>query len=255
MSLLAFVSTVSGTYERKARLYPALFAALPALGIAVLYYGTALELQNAVLTLLAAVGGSFVLTNIARESGKRLEQALFREWGGTPTTQLQRHRDQAVDPVTKVLRHNVLASALNVAFLSSQDEEADPTRADSIYAAGANWLRERTRDRVRFPLVFAENVTYGFRRNALGLKPIGMVVSIAAILFVLFGEGVITLTGVHTERFPLAAGANASLFLSVFVLVVWLFFFTKASARTAAFSYADALLRTCSPDLLTPNGS
>src|SRR5690606_25170158 len=111
--------------------------------------------------------------------------ALFKKWGGTPTTQLQRHRDRTVDPVTKVIRHNLLASALNIAFPTPQDEEERPAQADDIYAAGTNLLRELTRDRIRFPLVFAENTTYGFRRNALGLKPIGIATSLAATLFVL----------------------------------------------------------------------
>jgi hypothetical protein len=255
VSLAAFVSTISNTYERKARLYPALIAALPALGIAVLYYGAALELQNAALALLAATGGSFLLTNIARESGKRLEQRLFDEWGCTPTTQLQRHRDTTVDPVTKLSRHTCLATALNVTFPTLEQEDAEPRRADDIYSAGAAWLRERTRDRARFPLVFHENVEYGFRRNGLGLKAIGIFVSIAAILFVLAAERVITLQGFRPDQLPLTAGANASLLLSALVLLAWLFFFTKASVHTAAFAYASALLRTCSPDILSPSGS
>lgn len=255
MSLAALVSTVSNTYERKARLYPALIAALPALGIAVLYYGAALDLQNAVLALLATTGGSFLLTNIARESGKRLEHRLFDEWGGMPTTQLQRHRDSTVDPVTKQSRHACLATALDVPFPSREQEEADPRRADDIYSAGATWLREHTRDRTLFPLVFQENVEYGFRRNSLGLKLIGMVVSVGAIFFVLAAERVVTPHGVDPDRLPLSPGANASLLLSILVLLAWLFFFTKASVRTAAFAYASALLRACSTDLLSKTGN
>jgi hypothetical protein len=255
VSLPAFVSTISNTYERKARLYPALIAALPALGIAVLYYGAALDLQNAGLALLASTGGSFLLTNIARESGKRLEQRLFDDWGGMPTTQLQRHRDITVDPVTKQSRHACLATALNVAFPTREQEEADPRRADDIYSAGAAWLRERTRERTRFPLVFQENVEYGFRRNGLGLKAIGIAVSLGAIFFVLVSERVVTWQGVQPYKFPLGAGANASLLLSAFALFAWLFFFTRASVRTAAFAYASALLRACSSDLLSTTGN
>ena len=35
-------------------------------------------------------------------------------------------------------------------------------------------MRQNTRDIKRFPLLFVENVTYGFRRNLFGLKRIGL---------------------------------------------------------------------------------
>ena len=39
--------------------------------------------------------------------------------------------------------------------------------------------------------------------------------------------------------------ATASLIVSVVLIVSWLFFFTKSSVRTAAFTYAETLLRAC----------
>ena len=44
-------------------------------------------------------------------------------------------------------------------------------------------LREATRDTSRFPLVFAENANYGFRRNLWGLRPIGTGVAVVLLLF------------------------------------------------------------------------
>ena len=39
--------------------------------------------------------------------------------------------------------------------------------------------------------------------------------------------------------------ATASSIVSVVLIVSWLFFFTKSSVRTAAFTYAETLLRAC----------
>ena len=44
-----------------------------------------------------------------------------------------------------------------------------------------NWLRERTRDKLKFKVLFEENVVYGFRRNLLGLKWIGLAVNGAVV--------------------------------------------------------------------------
>jgi hypothetical protein len=44
-------------------------------------------------------------------------------------------------------------------------------------------------------LISKENVAYGFRRNALGVKPIGQIVSIVSLLWVLATEGVLVRPG------------------------------------------------------------
>ena len=63
---------------------------------------------------------------------------------------------------------------------TEQEEEANPSWSDTKYEEAVTSLREATRDTSRFPLVFAENANYGFRRNLWGLKPIGAL--IAAVL-------------------------------------------------------------------------
>jgi hypothetical protein len=43
----------------------------------------------------------------------------------------------------------------------------------------------------------------------------------------------------------MSSTAIGSLVCSTVMLLVWLFFITKASVRTAAFTYAEMLLRAC----------
>jgi len=121
MELLEFFGRISDTYDRKARIYPALLALAPGFGIAVSLYGLEIDMQRGLLGLLAAVGGLFLLSNIAREAGKRLERDLFESWGGVPTTQLQRHRDNTIDPVTKRRIHKFLSGKLGVPFPDAAD--------------------------------------------------------------------------------------------------------------------------------------
>jgi len=53
-------------------------------------------------------------------------------------------------------------------------ETENAEKADAFYVLAGNWLRERTRDHLKFKVLFEENVVYGFRRNLLGLKWIGL---------------------------------------------------------------------------------
>jgi hypothetical protein len=74
-----------------------------------------------------------------------------------------------------------------------ESEVREPERADRLYDEAVAVLRERTRETSRFPLIFAENIEYGFRRNSLGLRPIALAIAvvalIASIVLLLRGSG------------------------------------------------------------------
>lgn len=251
MTLDDLVSKVTDPYERPARLYPALLALLPLLALVMLLYGTKATALSGAVTVAVSCGGLYLTTNLCRELGKRLEEKLFQEWGGKPTTQLLRHRDKTLEGVTKRRYHSFLAAKIGTAFPDEPQETNDPAAADEVYQSGVRWLLNHTRpeDNKKFDLVFKENVAYGFRRNGLGIKPFGLIVSIGCGLWVLASEGVFFAPDHRffdpTVLSHLRQPATASLIVSAVMIVTWLFFFTKASTRTAAFTYAETLLRAC----------
>ena len=183
--------------------------------------------------------------------------------GRKPTTQLLRHRDKSIEAVTKRRYHSFLGAKINEPFPDKDQEADNPEAADEVYQSGVRWLLNHTRpdDGKNFDLIFKENVAYGFRRNALGMKPFGLIVSIGSLLWVLATEGALFSTG-H-EGIDLAAlsrmpePATASLIISVVMVFAWLLFFTKASARTAAFTYARHFYEraTCFESLSGKGGS
>jgi hypothetical protein len=251
MTLDDLVAKVTDPYERPARLYPALLALLPLLALIMLLYGPKATALTGAVTLAVSSGGLYLTTNFCRELGKRREEKLYCEWGGKPTTQLLRHRDPNIEAVTKRRYHTFLASRINEPFPDKDQEASNPAAADDIYQSGVRWLLNHTRpeDDGRFELLFKENVAYGFRRNALGVKPIGVIVSLGSLLWVLMAEGTL-FSSMHRlidvsalSRMPEAA--TASLIMSGLMVVAWMLFFTKSSARTAAFTYAETLLRAC----------
>jgi hypothetical protein len=245
------VAKVTDPYDRQARLYPALLSLLPLFALVTLLYASSVSALTGVVTLAVSCGGLFLMTNICSEMGKRLEGRLFREWGGKPTTQLLRHRDGVIDSVTKRRYHAFLAGKINATFPDAEHEKSDPVKADEAYQSGARWLLDHTRPdgTKKFDLLFRENVTYGFRRNALGAKPLGIVIVIGCLLWVLAKEHVLLGAGGkifdRTMLGQLSPDAIVSLAVSGVMLLVWMFFFTKTSLRTSAFSFAEMLLRTC----------
>jgi hypothetical protein len=250
MTLDDVVSKVTDPYDRQARLYPALLCLLPLLALIALLYAPYVSALTGVVTMAISCGGLFLMTNICREMGKRLEEKLFREWGGKPTTQLLRHRDNAIDSVTKRRYHSFLAAKINAVFPDAEQERSEPAAADEVYQSGARWLLDHTRPDAgkQFDLLFRENISYGFRRNALGVRPLAIVIAFGCLLWALAKERNLFGTG---SAFDLSAltrlspTATASLTLSTAMLLVWVFFFTKKSLRTSAFSFAQTLLRTC----------
>ena len=91
-------------------------------------------------------------------------------------------------------------------------------------------------DQERFHLVFEENKEYGYRWNTLGLKPIGSLVALAALVasvVLLIVDG-----GSAESRF---GRWGASLIVSLVLLIAWRFFVTTEWVRRAAELYADRL--------------
>src|SRR5437016_4780635 len=96
-------------------------------------------------------GGSFLLTQLARDAGKSREKALFKKWGGLPSIAIFRHRDTRLDPITKERYQKRLTELVKEARAPTiQQEQVDPAGADAVYSAWSNYLRVNTRDTKKF---------------------------------------------------------------------------------------------------------
>lgn len=71
------ILNVFDSYERRARLYPALLATLPATFLAVSSYGVDLKSKGALIGLLVSFGALFLIASIVRDYGKRLEEGFY----------------------------------------------------------------------------------------------------------------------------------------------------------------------------------
>jgi hypothetical protein len=246
--MMDFITRLVDPYDRQARLYPALIAIAPVAVFFTCLHSSKLNLWTSIGSVLAACGVLYLISNLARNAGKRMEEMLFEEWGGKPTTQLLRHRNSDIDEITKERYHAVLSKGIGKAFPSAAEEVANPGSADVIYQAGIRWLIEATRDPKSYAFVLKENIAYGFHRNMLGLRPVGASLSVLVMLGTLFEQGVIKLGApvlVVGNFATLSAPALLSLLASIALLLVWVFAFRRETVRRFAFIYAERLLQAC----------
>jgi hypothetical protein len=157
-------------YSLRARLFPALIASGAAIVlIAALVPWHRLTWAHAFASI-GAIVILYVMADIARRRGRAIEPELIRRMGGLPSTTMLRHRDNTFEAAAKTRWHKFLGGKIGDKAPSAADEQNDPTAADKFYARCGSWLRESTRNHKKFKVLFEENITYGFRRNLLGLK-------------------------------------------------------------------------------------
>jgi hypothetical protein len=228
-------------YTLRARLLPALIAGASAFCA---FFALAPWDRMGLPQLAAALASSILLAalaDIARRRGKKLEPRLLKKWGGKPTTMMLRHRDDALDADTTKSHHAFLAFKLGLVAPTAKDERDRPDDCDVFYERCGDWLREHTRDTEKFRILFDENVTYGFRRNQLGLKmPAlvidGIVVVGCTIYLLFFGSSFGATTTEKVLPILVFAVLHAAYILA---------FVTERSVRDAARQYARQLLLCC----------
>jgi hypothetical protein len=225
-------------YTYQARLLPALIALTP-LGFAIaVWFPGETATWNWLGTLFISLGLAALLSQLGRDLGKRKESWLFQQWGGIPTTKLLSHRLSRLNSLTLRRHHLKLQTLLPELKIPTPSEEAQsPSAANHIYDSCVHFLREKTRDRKQFPVVFAENINFGFRRNLWALKPFGIPSSLIGVV----SCGLAIIHRLHGNPSGLLLSiVGATISAGLFLL--WLFVFNPNWVRIPADAYAERLL-------------
>jgi hypothetical protein len=221
------------TYTWRARVAPGVLTAAPPL---TLFAGVVLS-PSTFGKISATVTGVtlIVLSQLTRDAGRRLQPDLWRDWGGAPTVQKLRHRD-ALRPERVTRLHHLVHRVTGERLPTAIEEAEDPASADARCENAISILREMTRKREDFPLVFEENANYGFRRNTLGLKPYA--IAVAALVLIIACAAIVVGTAALPSR-ARAWGPAAG--MSIVALAFWLAIVTPEWVRLPADTYADRL--------------
>jgi hypothetical protein len=146
--------------------------------------------------------------------------------------------DPRIDAITKARYHARLVQLVpNTIAPTPDSERGDPATADIYYSAWSTHLRNSTRDQKRFHLLFDELVSYGYRRNLLGLRPYGLLSSLLACL------GCSSFVGftIYLHR-ELRDAMWLALCVEIMLLAFWIIRVTPAWVRLTADNYAARLV-------------
>ncbi len=230
------------SYSIAARLLPALIALVPVIVTTAVWTPALYDLAYGILVPSVECALAVLLMHIARYLGRKAEPNLFDHWGGIPTSRWLLRSDRSIGEQTKARYRRCLEEHIDGWEAPSQaDEEADREGAMATYDSAVRWLRDRTRDRQQFALVFAENVSYGFRRNLYGLRWIGRLV--ASLCVVVNGGSLYYWAGVTGG--PNSILGIATLSFSLIMTAVWFVAGKQQWVRDAADGYARALFAAC----------
>ena len=239
-------------YTLRARIQPALTAVLPLAFLLLTLLPGQPILATAFFTLLATIGGTAVAAQVGREWGRKKEPGLWKSWGGPPTTRLLRHRRIPGDIILPPGLRQQVEDWTNYPLPTEQEEKADPQWADTAYEKAVASLREATRDNIKFPLVFAENVNYGYRRNLWGLRPIGESIAVALTLLS-WTLLLLTIWGrpwpdpwwdVFVNPDSTAVIRIAVAFVNTAIAIFWLFWVKPSWVKSMADAYAMRLMES-----------
>src|SRR3546814_196764 len=192
--------------------------------------------------LLGGCGAIYALASVARWRGKKLEEILVKKWGGMPTTIALRHRDNFLDGVSKQRYHTAIVDKLGIAMPTALEEATNPSEADGIYTGATRQLRELTRSDKH--LLLKENIAYGFHRNMVAMKSVGI---FSCALGIIYGLLIAKILEISPIRFVITRFANPglpaglTLLISAALLLSWLFYFDKDVVKRMGFVYAERL--------------
>lgn len=214
-------------YSRKARIAPVLLAVLPLISLCYYLPQIAATLVAIPLLFVAAVG--LLAEQITRYFGKSVERRLATKWKGLPTVRGLRHRAEVPKAVLKIRRRDVEKIA-RLTLPSQRDEQRDPTNSDIRYDdAVRRCLPKLHKEKHR--LLFAENVSYGFRRNLYGLKPAALVIVAVSLVLNLY---LAAYSGILASPISIMLAV-----LLVLVAAAWLLVVRERWVREQAETYAE----------------
>jgi|GEM_PF-428171 len=257
--VIDFIEKNFDDYNRKARLAPALFVSLPIVLLAIAFFPDNVWSWGGVISLLAWFGMLKFLAQLSRDMGKAKEEDLYTAWGGKPTTYFLRHRT-AKNKINLARQHSKLHELTGQWMPSESEELADFDLADQIYDTCIRFLISKTRDHSKFSLIYEENCNYGFRRNLLGMKPLGIITSsIGAILLgvqCIFKVGLPStftiwqidslihiVTSLQFSNCPPLS--LVFLLINLFLVTAWLLWINPDWVKVVADAYAIRLLESC----------
>jgi hypothetical protein len=171
MRLFLQFFSLSDRYERKARLLPGLLlAAAPALTAGAVLRDFAAWYMAASAALGVEFLAAIVLGHFARARGRRLEDVLWKAWGGPPSTRWLRPWDQTCSDQQKSKWRGAIKRLTGLSLPASVSQGVNQENVDRLNADATRQLRYGLRGRREAAILAIHNEDYGFARNLCAVR-------------------------------------------------------------------------------------
>lgn len=178
---------------------------------------------------------------VARECGKRFENAMYRKLGAAPATIVMRYADSHIDEVTKTRYHKILNKTIEGIDLPLSREDENET-SDSMYGSAMSYLSSYAdANRDTESVVYQELKEYIYWRNIYGCKWF----SVAVYVFTAVREVILNEAFSIKEMFVKPYPEYVAVLLMLMGIVVMCACVKKGVVRRKAFNYAKALAGIC----------
>lgn len=174
-------------YYLKARLFPTVLTAIPALilynkFVASIYSNQLENIYSALPTITNAILSSaivFLLVQINRFLSKEIFQRIyFKDEIKMPTTDMLLKSNSKIDSSIKQNIETKISDKFNISLLNSAEEFGDELRARKLIVTAVSQIRNVLRDN---EMLLQHNIEYGFFRNLIGGAFLSLLMSITIV--------------------------------------------------------------------------
>jgi len=171
------------SYEIRARIAPTIIVFSPIAILAILTWPDIFSSFNLVLgESVLLIFFLYALSFIVKHNGKKIEPALWFQWGGAPSTRFLRWRDSKFTDTFKETIHARVKNQFKVVLPSKEIEERNPIDTDIQISEAFSQVRSFLYRNDPEGLWKKHNMEYGFNRNLHGSRGVWLVLSIVGIL-------------------------------------------------------------------------
>nr|WP_294917897.1 hypothetical protein [uncultured Neokomagataea sp.] len=246
MALDQFLKSIGlDRYDRNARIYPAFLCVLPIFVTILVWFPAAWTILGGLFSIIITSGIIFLLGQIVRYRGRLIEIKLGPRVGRAKTAALLCHKNNEIPKNTKQRYHTFLRKK-GVVIPTVEEEHADPQVAFDAFRSAVDWLLTHTRPNAKTSGLLNENISYGFRRNTLGIKPVAIIV----LLLIIPANAWMIFRSLDQNRIIAALVVEMML---IGALIAWVFIINSAFVEDASVAYAQRFLEQCEPKTITRN--
>jgi len=218
-------------YEIRARIAPTIIILLP---IMVMFFSI-FQIPESLITAIVSLGLFFIvifaLSFIPRELGIKMQQELWKKWGGPPSTLIIRCKDPHLSLELKKQLYKKIEKKYGIKLPHQNDQITDPNNFSKIMDSVFNRVRADLHEKSQDERWKKQNAEYGFLRNLSGCRILWCILSLIGIIGCLGGW-------VFYKNDLILIGFALNFIIGVFSIIFgWLL--SPKAIEDAAFRYAE----------------